>query len=168
MQLSVAAAVFLAAVGCDSSSSSTMSSPPSSPTKSIDTAGNPLLDDRDIALPLSMRPGSVYDDYGVEIKAIMLTANDHMLDLRFKVLDAQKAAPLFGRDRKPILIDQVSGARLIVPTPPKVGPLRQTSYEPREGRIHFILFANPNHLVKRGNRVTVVIDEFRAENLIVE
>ena len=110
------------------------------------------------------------EQWGVEVSSVRLTAAGYMLDFRYTILDPEKAAPLVTRKNNPILIDQVSGAELIVPTPPKVGALRSNSRNgvPVEGRSYFILFANPGGFVKPGNKVTVAIGDFRAENLTVE
>ena len=106
--------------------------------------------------------------WGVQICGIRLSAADYMLDFRYRVIDPEKAKPLLSRQVKPYLVDQESGAKLIVPAPPKVGSLRQKSNEPLPGKIYFIIFSNPGKLVKRGNKVTVVIGDFKAEGLIIE
>jgi hypothetical protein len=49
----------------------------------------------------------------------------------------------------------------------KVGKLRQTG-PAAEGRVYWMVFGNPSQLVKRGNRVDVVIGDFRAEGIVVE
>jgi hypothetical protein len=58
----------------------------------------------------------------------------------------------------------------MVPSAGKVGPLRQTvrSGKPEANRNYFILFANPGKYVKPGNKVTVVIGDFKAEDIVVE
>jgi hypothetical protein len=104
--------------------------------------------------------------WGVEIIGIQLSAAGYMLDFRYRVLDAGKAAPLFERKTKPSLIHEKSGARMYVHNPPKIGPMR-SSDPPTAGRNYFILFANPGRYIKEGERVTVVIGEFRAEGLVV-
>jgi hypothetical protein len=106
--------------------------------------------------------------WGIQIQGIWLSAADYMLDFRYRIVDPNVAAPLLDRSLKPYLVDQTTGARLIVPAPPKVGALRQSSYQPNAGRTYFIIFGNPGRLVKRGGMVTVVIGDFRAENLVVE
>ncbi len=111
---------------------------------------------------------NVEKDWGVKISGIRLTSADYMLDFRYRVIDPDKASPILSRNVKAYLIDEQSGAKLIVPTPPKVGSLRQKSYEPTAGKIYFVMFSNPGRLVKRGSKVTVVIDDFRAEHLVVE
>jgi hypothetical protein len=90
-----------------------------------------------------------------------------MLDFRYRVVDAEKAAPLFDRKNKAYLIDQASGAKFLVPESPKVGALR-TTRPPTPGKNYVILFGNPDRFVKKGNRVTVMIGDFKAENLVVE
>lgn len=109
---------------------------------------------------------SLGDKWGVRIERVKLTAAGHMLDFRYRVIDAEKARPLFLRKAKPYLIDETTGARLDVPRTPKIGPLRST-YEPETGRIYWMFFTNPGTL-KPGSKVTVVIGDFKAENLTVE
>jgi hypothetical protein len=105
--------------------------------------------------------------WGVHIEGIRWTSGGYMLDFRFRVLDAQRAAPLFKRQTKPYLVDVKSGARFVVPAPEKTGPLR-TSNLPQEGRVYWMFFGNPAQYIKPGNQVTVVIGDFQAQNLVVE
>jgi hypothetical protein len=107
------------------------------------------------------------EKWGIEITSIRLTANNSMVDFRYRVLDADKAGALFERQTKPHLIDQASGKVLAVPNTAKVGPLR-CSNKPQEGRIYWMFFGNRVGLVKGGSKVTVVIGDFQAENLVVE
>ena len=106
--------------------------------------------------------------WGIEVVALRLTAAGHMLDFRYKILDPEKAVALMDRKDKPVLIHQDSGKRTGVPKPPKVGRLRQRSNAPKAGRHYFMLFANPGHYFKAGDKVTIEIGKFRAENLMVE
>ncbi len=106
------------------------------------------------------------DTWGIELTALRMTAADHMVDFRYRVLDAQKAAPLFKRQTKPYLIHEASGKVLAVPNTAKVGALRNSNI-PQQGRIYWMFFGN-NGVVKNGDKVSVVIGEFRADNLIVE
>lgn len=110
---------------------------------------------------------TIEEKWGVQIIGIRVTAAGLMLDFRYRVIDAKKAAPLFDRGTKPYLIDQETGAKFMVPNPPKTGPLR-TSDTPQQGRTYWMFFGNPGRHVKPGNKVTVVIGDFRAENLMVE
>ncbi len=105
--------------------------------------------------------------WGVQIISLRLSAGGAMLDFRYRLTDPEKARPLFDRGIKPYLIDETSGAKLLVPNAPKLGALRQTPKNPVAGKNYFVLFTNPG-VVKAGNKATVVIGDFRAENLTVE
>lgn len=95
------------------------------------------------------------------------TASGSSLEFRYRVLEPQKAAALTDKRAKPVLIDQKTGNRLMVPTMEKIGELRQTA-TPEEGREYWMVFANPGKLVKPGERVDVVIGAFRVSSLTVE
>jgi hypothetical protein len=105
--------------------------------------------------------------WGVEVTAIRLTASDHMIDYRYRVLDAARATDLFKRQIKPQLIHQKTGKVLGVPSTAKLGPLRNSN-TPQAGKIYWMFFGNAGNLVKPGDKVTVVIGDFRVENLVVE
>jgi hypothetical protein len=91
-----------------------------------------------------------------------------MLDFRYQVKDATKAAPIIDRARIPYLVHESSGAKFAVPSPAKVGPLRQMPRQLEAGKQYFILFANPGQYVQVGDLVTVVIGDMRFEHLRVE
>jgi hypothetical protein len=105
--------------------------------------------------------------WGIELVGVRPVAVGYMLVFRYKVIDAEKAKPVHVRRTKPVLIDEATGARFIVPAPQKTGPLRNSNL-PQEGRIYSMLFANPGQYVKTGNRVTVEIGDFRAEDMVVQ
>ncbi len=107
------------------------------------------------------------EQWGVEVSSIRLTAHGHMIDYRYRVLDADKALALFERQIKPNLIHQETQKVLAVPDTAKVGPLRNSN-TPQEGKIYWMFFGNAAHLVKKGDKVTVVIGDFRVEDLVVE
>lgn len=110
------------------------------------------------------------ETWGIEIVGLRLSAVGYMLDFRYKVVDPEKAAPLLSRKVKPFLIEEKTGAKVIVPKPAKIGPLRHTVKhgKPQAGRIYMIIFANPGSAIKEGSEVTVAIGDFKAKNLTVE
>ena len=109
------------------------------------------------------------EQWGVTVESLRTSANGHLLDFRYRIKDADKALPLVDRRNKAYLIDQATGKVLAVPDTAKVGPLRQTVRygKPKEDRVYFVLFGNPG-MVKTGDLVTVVIGDFRAENIVVQ
>ena len=48
----------------------------------------------------------IEETWGIRIKSAMLSAGGYMVDFRFRVLDAAKAAQIFDRKTKPCLIDR--------------------------------------------------------------
>ena len=121
---------------------------------------------KDAAAPVA-KPNPLAEKWGIEVTSIRMTAHNHMVDFRFRVLDSKKADALFERQTKPYLVDQETGKVLAVPNTAKVGPLRNSN-KPKEGKIYWMFFGNSGGLVKTGSQVAVVIGEFKAENLVVE
>ena len=107
------------------------------------------------------------EKWGIELVAMRSTAAGHMVDFRYRVLDAEKAAPLFKRQTKPYLIHQASGKALAVPNTAKLGSLRNSN-TPQNGRIYWMFFGNHNRLVQKGDKVTVAIGDFRVADIEVD
>lgn len=108
------------------------------------------------------------EQWGIRPESLRLSAAGHILDFRYKVTNPEKAVKILANPEKTYLVDQASGMKLAVPSSPKVGSLRQTTTEPEAGRIYFSLFSNRGKIVKPGGKVTIVMGEFRAEDLTVE
>jgi hypothetical protein len=107
------------------------------------------------------------DRWGINDLRVVRTAAGHLLDFRYHVVDAVKAAAVQKREARPYLVDLKSGRRLAVPTTPKAGALWNHG-QVKPGRTYFALFSNPGRAVQRGDRVSVVIDKFMASDLLVE
>jgi hypothetical protein len=115
----------------------------------------------------SSDPAALERAFGVRVEGIRRSAGGYMLDFRFRVLDERKAQPLFDRNVRPYLVHPKSGARLLVPSSPKIGPMRSRSGGP-SAPLSFIVFANPGQMIAAGDEVAVVIGSFRADKLIVQ
>jgi hypothetical protein len=109
------------------------------------------------------------EKWGVELLGMRLTAAGMMLDFRFKVLDAQKALPLFDHRIKPHIVAERSNIKLPVPMAAKVGAFRPTNRGKniKADKIYYMIFGNPDRHVKVGEKVTVVIGDFKVEHLMV-
>ena len=106
--------------------------------------------------------------WGIQFSGLFLSAGGNMVDFRYKVVDPAKAAFLTKPETKPELLNQATGAKLIVPNSTEVGPLRQTSRPYIAGKLYFLMFANTRHHVKSGDKVTISAGGLKVENLIVE
>lgn len=108
------------------------------------------------------------DEWGIKVHSLRLSSAGHMIDLRFRVLDPEKAKPLLQRGAAVYLEHPESGRKFFVPSSPKTGSLRATALEPVKGRIYYTLFANPGGFIQSGTPVTAVIGDLKAEKLIVQ
>ncbi|MDD5364932.1 MAG: hypothetical protein PHR30_06290 [Gallionellaceae bacterium] len=125
---------------------------------------NPAAAQADTAAAL---PGA---DYGIRVDSLHLSAHGYILDLRYRVLDKEKAAPLLDAHKKVYLVDDAHGAKLGVPESPIIGGMRQTSrnhviYTDRD---YFILFVNPGRAVRVGDTLKLAIDDTRIAELKVQ
>jgi hypothetical protein len=109
------------------------------------------------------------EKWGVEVNGISRTAGGYMLDFRFRVVDAKKALPLFDHRTKPYVVAQKSDIKLPVPVASKVGAFRPTNRGKniKADKSYYMIFANPDNYAKPGDRVSVIIGDFRVENLTV-
>jgi hypothetical protein len=101
--------------------------------------------------------------FGIEFLDTRLSAAGSVVDLRYRVLDADKAAPLLDRKLRPVLVNAATGQRYYVPQPPIVGSLRQTvrNQAVQVGRTYFMLFANPDRVLKSGDTLALWVGEQR-------
>jgi hypothetical protein len=106
-------------------------------------------------------------NWGIEILDVHQTSAGYMLQFRYRVTDPKAAQPLFDRKVKPYLVDIASGAKVVVPSPEKIGQLRNVN-APEVGRIYWMLFANPSKMIKKGSQVSVHIGDFNSGTLIVD
>jgi hypothetical protein len=90
-----------------------------------------------------------------------------LVRFNYRVVDPARASVLNDKQNTPSLIDPRAGVSLVVPTMEKVGQLRQSS-PPESGRSYWMAFSNKGRLVKRGDRVDVLIGQFHASNLVVD
>ncbi|MBI4773234.1 MAG: hypothetical protein HY788_03470 [Deltaproteobacteria bacterium] len=112
-------------------------------------------------------PTSWADEWGIEFVSLRLTASDQMLDFRYRIVDPDKASKITKRPVKAHAVHERTGAIHSIPVT-KLGPLRGSAVKPIINRVYVILFSNAGGLVRRGDTMTVVIGDFRAEHLKVE
>ena len=106
------------------------------------------------------------ETWGICPIGIRLSAGGYMLDFRYRVLDKEKAAPLFSRESTPYLIIKSSGQRFSVAETQRFGALRQTK-KPEDDKNYYIIFINSGRHVKKGDAVTVIIGDIEIEDLVV-
>jgi len=114
------------------------------------------------------RAGMYYKSvWGVDSLSVKWAESGELVRFTWRVLDVDKARVLNDKKAVPSLEDPQAGVSLVVPTMEKVGQLRQSA-APLAGKSYWMAFSNKGRLVKRGDRVNVVIGPFRADNLVVD
>ena len=109
------------------------------------------------------------EQWGVKLISLNLTSAGFMMDFRFRVLDADKALSLFDHRIKPYVVAESSNIKLPVPMAAKVGAMRPTNRGKniKADKNYYMIFANPDRHVKSGEKVTVIIGDFKVEHLRV-
>ncbi len=104
--------------------------------------------------------------WGIDILGVKPVSSGMLVRFSYRVVDANLAQALNDERASAVLIDDLTGAQLVVPQMENVGKLRQTT-PPENGREYWVLFSNKGNYVRPGSRVDVVIGKFHAGGLIV-
>ena len=114
------------------------------------------------------RAGKYYQlIWGVDALSVKLVESGEVVRFSYRVLDAVKARALNDKNSEPSLIDPRARVSLVIPRMEKIGQLRQTG-TPEAGKAYWMAFSNKGRPVKKGDRVDVVIGQFRAQGLVVD
>jgi hypothetical protein len=140
--------------------------PSGTPAAPSPAAGAPV---RYLPNRFSRRAQMFYEGaWGVDSLSVKWAESGEMVRFSWRVLDPEKAKPLNDKKSQPSLEDPGAGVSLVIPTLEKVGQLRQASQNIEAGKSYWMAFSNKGRRVKRGDRVNVVIGNFRANGLVVE
>ena len=101
------------------------------------------------------------DRYGVRVDLVALTALGGLAQLRFTVLDKDKADKLFHTD-KPKLLVESNGTLL---SPPEDAAHKMTLLN---GAGYFLFYANAGDVLHAGDKVSVVVEGVRLEHVVVK
>jgi len=105
--------------------------------------------------------------WGIDSLSVKLVESGEVVRFSYRVLDPDKARTLNDKRNEPSLIDPRAGVSLVVPKMEKIGQLRQTG-APEVKKAYWMAFSNKGRPVKKGDRVDVVIGQFRAQGLVVD
>jgi hypothetical protein len=105
--------------------------------------------------------------WGIDSLSVKSVESGEIIRFSYRVLDSIKAQPLNDKKVEPSLVSPRAGVKLVIPSLEKVGQLRQSS-APEDGKSYWMAFSNKGGLVKPGDRVDVVIGQFRADGLVVQ
>jgi len=157
--------VFLAAIGLFHFSSSAQSAPSNQHPATTRPAAAPF---RNQPSRMANRAHFYYESvWGIDDLSVKVLESGEMVRFSYRVLEPKLAQPLCEKRVEPSLVDPDKGVKLVIPTMEKIGQLRQSA-APEAGRSYWMAFSNKGRIVKRGDRVNIVIGNFHAESLQVE
>ena len=99
--------------------------------------------------------------WGIRIANVGVTADGGMVDLRYQVLDADKALGLTDPEGHPVMVDQASGTLI------DRGGAHGHGASLRAGSTYYMLYLNPAGVLKPGSRVRLQIGEVVLDNVLV-
>ena len=99
---------------------------------------------------------------GVRIKQVAVTAGGGLVDLRYQVLDPDKAGSLHDAATPPAVVDEQTG---LVVHQLFMGHSHSGPYQ--AGVTYYLVFENPGNWVRRGSLVTVLLGDAQVEHVVV-
>ncbi len=101
--------------------------------------------------------------YGAKVDLVALLANGGLIELRFQVVDKDKARALFG-DAEDMPKLAVEDSELVLQSARGMGH----KFELVNGGSYFILYPNPVDAVHKGTEVSFVMNGYRVPHLVVQ
>ena len=99
---------------------------------------------------------------GVRVVRVALSGDGGLLDVRYQVVDSDKAESIHDAATPPLLIDERTGA---VVNGLLMGHIH--SNRPKVGLTYYLIFENPGSIVRHGGRVTVQLGDARLAHVPV-
>lgn len=105
--------------------------------------------------------------WGIARASAHVSAAGDKVDVRYRVRDPAKAAPVVNRQVLPTLVHGPSGTVLTLPEQRHVGGARP-AVKPEPAKTYFILFENPNALVRPGDALMLRIGDAEPVALVAQ
>ena len=106
--------------------------------------------------------------WGIEAPSVKAVESGVIIRFTYSVVDPEKAAVLIDKKFEPVLQCPDKRVQLVIPSLEKVGQLRQAPHNVEAGKSYWMAFSNSGRPVRPGDRVDIVIGNFRVRGLIVE
>jgi hypothetical protein len=105
--------------------------------------------------------------WGIDRLRVGYTMSGNLIRFSFRVVHPKIAKALGDHEATPYLFAPRASAMLQVPNMEQVGQLRQLHTDEAD-KDYWMVFSNKGNLVRRGDRVNVIIGKFHADGLVVE
>jgi len=113
-------------------------------------------------------PPTLEAQWGIQVASLRLSMGDSILDLRYKVIDADKVAVLANAKAPAFLVDHETGKKLPMPKPPKEGAFPPSGNKLIAGKTYFSMISNQGGTLKSGSQVSVVVGVAEVASVTVE
>ncbi len=100
---------------------------------------------------------------GVKIVYVALTGGGGLIDLRYQVVDPDKAGIIHDENYPPTIVDAASG---LVVNSLLMGHSHTGTFN--AGQTYYMIFENPGNIVQTGNEVSILIGNAEVENVVVQ
>ncbi|NIF14804.1 hypothetical protein F3J12_35965 [Burkholderia sp. Ax-1735] len=104
---------------------------------------------------------------GIDDLHVRSTASGNLIRFSYRVVDPDKARLLADTKSTVYLYGETSHAMLVIPVMDQIGALRQTG-QLIAGQEYWMVFSNKGGPIKRGERVSILIDSLHIDGLVVE
>ncbi|MFN8456766.1 MAG: hypothetical protein U0401_19220 [Anaerolineae bacterium] len=115
------------------------------------------------AVPLESAQAVFTEATGVRLVRVAVTAGGGMLDLRYQVIDPDKAAVVHDQKNPPTIVDEFTGQ-----TASRPWMHHSSGRELHAAVTYNELLLNPGGVIKPGSAITVIIGGTRLEHVIVQ
>ncbi len=129
------------------------SAPPAEPTAVVPLA---------LQRPVVTEDGLV-EKSGVRLVYVAVTGGGGLIDLRFQVVDPDKANAVHEEATPPTIIDETTG---LVVNELLMGHMHTAPYT--AGQTYYLIFENPGNILQTGNRVSVLLGNAEVDHVVVK
>jgi hypothetical protein len=106
----------------------------------------------------------IENQFGIKIVNVKLTAEGHGFNVSYQVVDPDKAIKLGNLQDRTYIMDFAKGTKLTLTRK----SLNRRPPKPIQGENYIMQFANLDPALKPGDKVAIVIDDVKLENLTLE
>jgi hypothetical protein len=141
-----------------------------------------------IPSPPNGKPSTFEEQWGIRMSVAKLIGNGATLELQYLLVDTTKTARLTDEQSTPYLIDQASGAKVMLCVPlhkdwpyanhsrarsmamiaPGAGGFPPASGKQIVGRTYSLIVANPDLALKKGSQAVIAVGDIRSDVLTVQ
>lgn len=107
-------------------------------------------------------PAGLVDRSGIRVLTVAITGGGGLIDLRYQVVDPDKATTVHDAKTPPVIVDEATG---LVVNQLLMGHAQKGPF--KAGLTYYLIFENPGNLIDRGSTVSVLLGNAQLEHIVV-